>query len=733
MARASVDKAYRSFINGLVTEATGLTYPENSARDIDNCDIELDGQVRRRLGLGPEDDAIHLFQGSPVFASSAYGIHYWPRPGGEEDLNFVVFQVGSKLLIRNWDAEHVSDLTEITPHIAAAADYNMDLSTELTGSMSNTTVLQSSPGGGRLWFANPFGAPFYLEYDAATLSVSVTELAPAVRDFNGVDDGLAVDEEPTVLTAEHLYNLLNQGWLPGHIATYFSTTGRYPSNAQQWILGKNSTDDFDATLLTKQYFGNSPAPRGHFPISAITGEKSGATFTPSPLGGITSPLTLADSHDEPAVNKWTTVAFYAGRVWYAGDKTPKRPNGVYFSKIISKPEDANVWHQENDPTSEHFSEVLATDGGVVYLTEASNIRKLVPFSSGILALAENGVWFISGGADGSAFTATNFSANKISSVGTTSPDSVAVTDSAIFFFGENSIYAAAVGDDGVSVGVQDVAEKKILSFYNSIDRRRREQVHGVFDAVAKKIVWSYLESDEGNYAQLQRMYNRMLILDTRTGAYTKYSFYQNELLEGLPTTSQFMNGPAMTRRQRENEDMANITIKPMVINLVPVGFSNDYVDICEFNRPDFHDGVNTAAIDYSSYIVTGDETLGDLQRSKQATYLHSFFRRTEDGFVDAGGGNLIPTNPSGCLVTARWDWHNTSAGGRWSDPQVAYRYRRPYLPSGTSDPFDNGEEIVYTKLKIRGKGRALALRYESVEGKDFRLLGFSLPFTAEGV
>ncbi len=54
MARAAKDKAYRTFVNGFITEATGLTFPENSCRDIDNCDIELKGTLRRRLGLNEE-------------------------------------------------------------------------------------------------------------------------------------------------------------------------------------------------------------------------------------------------------------------------------------------------------------------------------------------------------------------------------------------------------------------------------------------------------------------------------------------------------------------------------------------------------------------------------------------------------------------------------------------------------------------------------------------------------
>ncbi len=157
----------------------------------------------------------------------------------------------------------------------------------------------------------------------------------------------------------------------------------------------------------------------------------------------------------------------------------------------------------------------------------------------------------------------------------------------------------------------------------------------------------------------------------------------------------------------------------------------------EFNNRVFYDFLgfeNSGDTDayFDSYLITGDETLGDLQRNKQTTYVHSFFQRTESGFIDDGTGIPIPQDPSDCRLVGRWDWHNTASGNRWSESQRAYRYRKPYSPSGFADTFDTGEEITYTKLKVRGKGRALTLRYDSTDGKDFQLLGFSSAFTASG-
>ena len=37
-----------------------------------------------------------------------------------------------------------------------------------------------------------------------------------------------------------------------------------------------------------------------------------------------------------------------------------------------------------------------------------------------------------------------------------------------------------------------------------------------------------------------------------------------------------------------------------------------------------------------------------------------------------------------------------------------------------------GFDVSVTKTKIRGKGRSLSLRYTSVDGKDFDLLGWGI-------
>lgn len=818
MPRGQQDKAYTTFVNGFITEATGLNFPENACRDIDNCDIELKGVVRRRLGLNEEPGgykmAAGLYNSSVSSGNRLSGIyselpgtetcqqaelsvtaHPWRAPADDPALNFIVFQVGNQLIVRNWDGEAVSAPASITNH---TDDTIIPLDDIAFGEVYGTShiyaaklPLQSAPGFGRLWMTGEGHKPFYLEFDrdARTItkypvgyeSVSAPYGRISIRDFNGVDDGLKVDEKPTTLSLEHRYNLLNQGWTEARIGAFFGTTGEYPSNAQQWILGKNDVDDFAPGLLNKQEFGNSPAPKGRNVLDALQGKKElgahagqdGAynwqlyrfcrTYQGGDHGldfvcasqqppGLDS-VSLTTLVAETAATSFRAVAFFAQRVWFAGETNSKRPGGVYFSKTLAKPGDAGLFMQENDPTSEHFSDLLATDGGVIYLPEANTIERLVPLGTGMLAMARNGIWFIYGSDTG--FTATSYTIEKISDTGVISGKAVAVADDKVFFFAENGIQTLALPETGLVPKILDISNNKVYTYYAGIDRAARTQAQAGYDTVSKKVFWSFLSSASYNYPTNQSLYNRMLILDTRTGAFSKYSFTIDEVGgfgNGVVFPKRTVTRPQSIGFVITNEDGGVVDgAGNDVISYEEADTTNDFlnsVKIVLLNGPgaglhvgefydtsfrDYQTMVDYSVQDYTSYVITGDETLGELQRKKQATYLHSFFRRTETGYEITPDATLIPENPSGCTVVARWDWHNTGAGGRWSDSQRAYRYRRPHTPVDQADQLDTGEEIVYTKLKIRGQGRSVTFRYESESYKDFQLLGFSVPFTADGV
>jgi len=90
------------------------------------------------------------------------------------------------------------------------------------------------------------------------------------------------------------------------------------------------------------------------------------------------------------------------------------------------------------------------------------------------------------------------------------------------------------------------------------------------------------------------------------------------------------------------------------------------------------------------------------------------------------------TTPHGILITSKWGWTTNDETGRWSNPQQGIKPKRVHAPTNAANPNNDGHGVRHSKLKIRGKGRCLVLRFESEDGKDFQLLGWAVPFTAGG-
>ncbi len=732
---------------------------QNSTCDWTVDDIDLD------LALyGVEADLPDVNVADEAFAIST---HSWVAPNGNGNKAFQVFQIGNTLFFRDANQESVSNAVDTdVPFVSQSMAFD-GIGTGFIYNMSSSQAaqvkLQSATGFGRIWFTSRAVIPFYAELDEDGTSIRLRAVGTRegtsgieaivgqrlIRDLVGVDDGLETDETPGTLSSEHLYNLLNQGWPSDHINTYFTDSGNYPSNAQQWFFGKTSTESFDPSKLIAQDFGASQCAKGRFLLDALLGDRDGR---PHAVSGITSPITFNDGQDVTSESGWEAAAFYAGRLWLAGEINSKRPCCVYASKTLEGVDDAGKFFQQGDPSAEHLSALVATDGLYIPIPEAGNIRKLVPFGSGLVVLADKGIWFIYGRQGG--FTANNFSVEKISATGTVSPGTVIPTDRAVLYWAENSVHQVVFSDESNSAylpSVQDIGQQTIFKYYQRIPRASRIAASSCYDPISKKAFWFWLsDGDEAKANTYQNLYNKALIFDTRTNAFTVYSFdaqdsnplfgvaaafarqtptrptiyepvYDSTFETVLDSNDDVVYGPDGSLAVSANELTASL-------KLVLVSSVDEGLRIAEFASLSFVDFDGFAGVESSestAFIVTGDETLGDLQRFKQATYVHSFFLRTETGFYP----DQTPKRASGCTLRARWDWTNSAIANRWSDSQNAYRYRKPYAPPSFEDTFDTGEEILYTRLKARGKGRALSLKYESVAGKDFRLLGYSIPYT----
>lgn len=725
MARAKTNRLYRNFNKGLITEAGPLTYPENASIAEDNCHIFRKGNRSRRLGVNFEDgyqlSSYGVSLSSP--STNASRIYRWDSVNGDSTVNFVVHRLGSSLYFYTAEANPLS--SGLKPFAVNLNQFLIPNGTDLS-----TSEVSMVGGRGYLFVVGARLDPFLVVYDSDSDSISTERIYIQVRDFKGVNDGLANDEEPSTLSDSHLYNLMNQGWFDptntgagvnveyfdqfggkstykgpttAVITAYYTQFSRYPGNNKQWWVARDATTgDFDAELLSKFFTGTNRAPRGHFILDAFYKDRSAAS-------GI-SGLPVEATSDRP-----NTVTFFGGRVWYACN------SDVYFSQVLDDKSKAGFCYQEADPTSEDISDLVATDGGIIPIPEMAKAVRLVPVGGGIVCFATNGIWYISGTQAG--FTATDLSVSKINPIGTESSDSIVEADGQIFWWSRVGIMGMSqkTGMFGAVDGVFDktnITETTIQSFYNhDIPEQSKIFAKGIFDPATNTVQWLYSSGDTpSNY-----MYDRILNMDLTLGAFFPWSVSTvGPYISDIFTTTS-LNPLPSADSIRSNFIKYLCAVPSNNVYSYTFGyFKND--NFCDWQD---YDGTGVA---YLSFVETGYELLDDAMRDKQGPYVWCYFRRTEENFVPNGSGDYDADKQSSCYFQIKWDWASSNRSNKWSSKTQAYRITRLPMFDESDLAFDTGFPIVVTKNKVRGQGKAIQFRFESDEiGKDFDLLGWAVP------
>ena len=139
-----------------------------------------------------------------------------------------------------------------------------------------------------------------------------------------------------------------------------------------------------------------------------------------------------------------------------------------------------------------------------------------------------------------------------------------------------------------------------------------------------------------------------------------------------------------------------------------------------FTGEDFLDWGTT---NYSSFAEAGYDFMGDLLLKKTAPYITTYMRLTETAWEGNETDGYAPDKPSSMLVSAFWDFKNSSS----STAQQAYRFKSmPVVDANNLLNFDYPESVITTRMKVRGRGRSMRIKFESEQGKDFVLLGYSV-------
>lgn len=735
MARAEANKLYTNFTKGLITEASPLAYPENSTLDEDNCLIKTNGDRTRRYGFNSNDQTTDFTPIGPSTVSQTAVVysHVWKTVANDPDVDFLVTFSGG---VVRFDLIYVISELSFFDRKSFTIDLSAyKLSTSSASDVDNNFVGFAS-GKGELFITNKHMDPLRVVYDPNTDTIAISVISIQVRDHYGIEDGLAVDEEPTTLSAAHHYNLLNQGWeyaaggvtsgagqarrgftilddetsyifptyqpdnttvyASGPIGVYFASRARYPSNNKVWWAGKNAEGTFDPALLEKTYFGNTRAPRGHFVIDAFTKDRSDVS------GVNTVPTT-------PILTRPDSICFASGRIFFGHEST------IFMSPVLETTARVGQCYQEADPTSEDISDLIPTDGGFIEIPDADHIISLKPLADGIVVVAKNGVWFINSGGQG--FTALDYTINKITDVGCQARESVVIAGDTMFWWTKQGIQAIqpATGQFGAIPGQftqQNITEQTIKSFYTQINEFAKPFTKAVFDPVTNKIYWLYrvdntktrklLIYDLNFQAFIPQSMNceQLIAVDMFIDQYYTKSTQEDTFVKFLALEKRWVGGGTQAYRQ-------------YLTTAQFIDFT--YVDgryATENHEAPAEAGPAIPVVNYETYLETGYEVMQDGLRKKQVPFLGVFFRQNGD---DAA-----------CSLTVKWSWSRTEASNKWSTPVYAYRPKKNYWRTEAENLADmQTYEIIYTRNKVRGSGRAIQFRFsEARENYGFTIIGW---------
>lgn len=765
MPSQTVAAEINTFVKGIITEASPLTFPENASINEVNMVLNKDGSRRRRLGLDLEEGFQVVSTGITSLDDIGITSFDWKSPGGFSDKEFLVVQIGNQLKIFD------SSLLPISANLIATFPIGTDTSIK----MSMTSV------DGVLVVASGQVDIYTFDYNGSTITQSTGRLK--IRDLFGVEDiiggvnlregsGLAI--RPAATTNAHTYNLRNQTWAipryPGNvealwdpIAVYLTDYGKVQSNSDSLIpyyyAFANDADDretnrFNVRDMDKNPLGTNLAPIGYFIIDALARGSSRVeqvnilmdTYPSLTLGVSTLP-------QDTTPGGATVVGGFAGRVWYGGfssqvidgdSNSPRMTSYILFSKLVDNISDIVKCYQDGDPTSTLSPDLVDTDGGFIRLDGAYNIQHMVNVGDALMVVAENGVWKVTGGS-GYGFNSTNYLTSKITEHGSLSSNSVVTVDNTFMYWSDDGIYHVSQNQFG-DWEASNLTTSTIQQYYDRIQFSEKVNCQGLYDAYQRQVRWLYNNTPSSTGPAKE------LVLDVGIGAFYPTSIAVTGSSQNYPRPLSIVRVPPYTTGFVFNPVVSIIADSVVTLSGDTVGtestgrvnstseiyyltfaqFSGDIkISFSFYRNTSFLDwkSFNGIGVDAAAYMLTGWSGFGDYQRNKQVPYITIYSIKTETGF-DA---ELNPINSSSIKVQSQWSWTNSEESGKWGTEFQAYRHKRLWIPQDSSSGFDDGEYVVVTKNKLRGRGKVLSLYLHTEPGKDFYLLGWSIIATVNGM
>ena len=760
MAQSLNQKAVNNFVRGLITEAGELTFPDGASVDELNCDLRRDGSRRRRLGAVYEDS--HVLSTFTIGDGEIVHTGNWVNVGGNADLEFLVVQKGVYL--------YFYDKSKL-PYSGQQETNFINLSSyEQSGSNgAGSEKCQFASLKGNLIVSSSQINTVAIEYSSGTFTI--TQLEFKVRDFEWQGDTSEYYEDDSTPSQDRKYDAQNSGWNTGSPAP----TDLTKRLTHPWYSGKDADGDYSETEFDKVYQGTTLTANGHYILDFFQKDRG----TASGLTGLTKMTEVEGS-------RFRCVESFAGRVFYAGLDSSRNAGTILFSKLADSIDDLGICHQQNDPTGEDISDLLATDGGEIRIPDAVKIQKLYAYQNSLFVFAENGVWQITG-LEG-VFKADAYSVNRVSRVGILNPETFVAAEGAPFWWSYYGIHTLTTDPVSGQGGEQNLSLPTVQTLWDNIGNDEKLKVTAAYDSINKRIFWAYPDADETVESKL----NNFLILDVPLQAFYPWKISDQSSNTDCVVGLSFFSGYGALDLELDvlaNNSDDDVLTASGGTDVNAGSFVTDTVYIIEtVGTTDFTaigasantvgvvftatgagsgTGVATEANDvvstrfstvttgdsaivllyrdgatnkltmggftgigfldwgdtnYTSFAETGYDFIGDLVTKKSAPYIVTYCRLTETGFTGTEQDGYEAVRPSSLTVAASWDYNKT-----FGTAQQVYRHKFPIVVDPNNiDNFPYPEEVITTRLQMRGTGRSVRLRYESEQGKDFNLLGWGI-------
>lgn len=382
-----------------------------------------------------------------------------------------------------------------------------------------------------------------------------------------------------------------------------------------------------------------------------------------------------------------TLAAAFGRIFYGAN------NRLYFTQVyVDDPNTLGRCYQKNDPTSSEISDLLATDGGSIEIQNAGRIFRIEEYQLGVLVFGDNGVWYVFGPESG--FSAEGYTVQKITEFSLVSPRGTVNVGDAVFYCSKDSMYVIQRNEFG-QLDATNVTEETINTKYQEFIT---SSTFGIYDNSNKQIIWISPSTRAG------------LIYDLRAQGWYPQQY-------STPSTDESI--------------VSLFTIPQSNTPYYVYDDDGSQYNICTATSTDYSDfGVN-----YDSYLVTAEEALGQFAHKKNIPNIYIMMQKTEDNITGFDGTDFEYDSPSGCQFRVEFDYANTASANTYTPYRSIYRVnRRGFLPQGTTFPvsFDDGRTIVEYRDVIRGSGKSCRFRFQSEEGKDMQVLGYSVEYSMRG-